>query len=89
MAGYQAVVDFSGTATFKVDNSYAPGDVNGDGSVNSSDETLLRVLVKPRSRPATTDELRAGDLNGNGLLEYRYLILLKRILAGLPVNIRP
>ena len=87
VAGYQAVVDFTGAAAFTVDAAYQPGDLTGDGAVSAADESLLQVLIKPKARQPSADELRAGDLNGNGRLDYQDEILLKRLLAGLPLNI--
>jgi hypothetical protein len=87
VAGYQAVVDFAGAATFTVDTTYQAGDLTGDGAVTAADDTLLQILIKPKARTPTANELRAGDLNGNGHLDYQDLILLKRLIAGLPLNI--
>ena len=87
VAGYQAVVDFSGNAEVSVDMVYQPGDLTGDGLVTAADDTLLQALIKPKARKPTVNELRAGDINGNGLLDYPDVILLKRLLAGLPLNI--
>jgi hypothetical protein len=87
VAGYQAVVDFSTPAAFSVDTTYQAGDLTGDGAVTAADDTLLQILIKPKARKPTVNELHAGDLNGNGLLDYPDVILLKRLLAGLPINI--
>jgi hypothetical protein len=87
VAGYQAVVDFTGAELFKVDSLYQAGDVTGDGAVSVADDALLQTLIKPRARQPSANELRAGDLNGNGQLDYPDVILLKRLLAGLPLNI--
>lgn len=70
----------------ETDTSYIDGDLTGDGVVTSADRQLLKDLIKPKSRAPTADELMAGDLNGDGGLDEKDLVLLLRLLAGLPLD---
>ena len=66
-------------------NVYGPGDVNGDGFVTQDDFVLLVQIVAHRRTP-TDDQLAAGDLNGNGVLDHRDAQILKRMLQGKSKN---
>lgn len=52
-----------GNAVFK------PGDVTGDGVVNAEDLRYMTKLISGGSKRCTANELKAGDLNGNGKLD--------------------
>lgn len=58
------------------------GDVSGDGTINSTDYTLMKryVLKIINDFPAVEDDLWAGDLNGDGLINSTDLTLLKRYI---------
>jgi hypothetical protein len=64
-------------------NTYIEGDLTGDGLVTTADKDLLKDLIKPKSRAPTADELMAGDLNADGKLDEKDLVLLLRLLNGL------
>jgi hypothetical protein len=87
LQGFAVAVDSSGSEFVEVDGTYTPGDVNGDGVVTEADEDLLKILAKPKAREPSEDELAAGDLNADGKLDQRDLVLLKRLLAGLPLDV--
>ena len=57
--------------------------------VTNDDKNLLKDLIKPKSRQPTADELMAGDLNGDGKLDEKDLVLLLRLLDGLPLDNSP
>jgi hypothetical protein len=44
---------------------------------------LLKELTKKKSRPASAEELMAGDLNGDGKLDAKDLVLMKQLLSTL------
>jgi len=60
--------------------AYIDGDLTGDGLVTTADKDLIKELTKPKSRPATADELSAGDLNGDGKLDHKDMVLLIQML---------
>ena len=64
------------------DGAYAPGDLTGDAEITEADEDLLKVLILPNSRSPTYDELTAGDLNSDGVLDLKDLTLLMKLLSG-------
>jgi hypothetical protein len=86
IAGNAVNVIFEGSGFVEIADDYMLGDVDGDGVVTGADEDLLKLLTKNNSRPPTEAELRAGDLNGDGKLDQNDKVLLKRLLAGLPLN---
>lgn len=67
-------------------DDYIDGDLTGDGNVTDADKDLLKDLIKPKSRPPTADELMAGDLNGDGMLSEKDLVLILRLINGLPLD---
>ena len=69
-----------------VGSTYGPGDVTGDGIVDTADKDLLKQLTKKKARDPTPDEMRAGDLNGDGKLDAKDVTLLLRLLRGLDLN---
>ena len=60
---------------------YKHGDVNGDGSINAADVTLLINLTL--SQGADEFQLEAGDMNGDGsLTTYDVTALISYVLAN-------
>jgi hypothetical protein len=64
-------------------DTYTEGDLTGDGLVTTADKNLLKDLIKPKSRAPTANELMSGDLNADGKLDEKDLVLLLRLLNGL------
>ena len=50
--------------------------------MTNADKDLLKDLIKPNSRPPTAEELMAGDLNGDGTLNVKDLVLMVQLLAA-------
>ena len=68
-------------AAAAVGADYEPGDVNSDGSINSSDLTVLRKYIAGGYEDLTID-LAASDVNADGLIDVTDLILIRRFIAG-------
>lgn len=60
------------------------GDLNGDGSIDSTDLTLMkRYLLKIVIDLPVEDDLKAADVNGDGSVNSTDLTLLKRFILGI------
>lgn len=59
---------------------YTPGDVNGDGVVNTKDVSLIRRWIAG-GYGQTIDE-RAGDVNNDGKINTKDVSLIRRFIAG-------
>ena len=59
---------------------YRLGDVTGDGVVDTLDLRLLAKLKSAAGRKWTANQLKAGDFNGNGLLDNAYYQALRDLL---------
>lgn len=66
---------------------YKPGDLNGDGTVNGKDITLLRRNIVG-SYEININEL-AGDVNSDGRLNGVDVTLIRRYLVGYDVELKP
>jgi len=84
--GNPLVVDIVNEGGIEIEDGYLPGDLDGDGLVGMADFARLRDLLKPSSDPPTPEELLAGDLNGDGRLTHKDLVLLLRLILGLPLD---
>ncbi len=79
-------VDFSDKAVFTVQSEFILGDVNGDGVVNvSGDYTLAHRIAIGQVIP-TEDQIRAGDIDGDGRITKCDATLIKRIAEGKNIN---
>lgn len=85
-SGCRLIVDRSDTATFTVSGSYILGDINGDGIVNVNGDFALAMKIAVGQRGPTSDELMAGDIDGDGLITKADATLIKRIIQNLPIN---
>lgn len=66
---------------------YFKGDVNGDGDLDGDDVRYMQKLVMGSVKP-TTDEIRAGDFNGDGKLTTADYTLLRKYFADLGISNR-
>ena len=83
--GSELSVDYSDTALFTVANQYMPGDLNGDGVVNSNDVFMVIQAILGQ-RTLTQLEFNAADLNGDGELSGADAVMILRLAFGLPIN---
>lgn len=66
-------------------SGYLPGDLNGDGKVNTADAILtLRYAVRLES--FDSGRVAASDLNADGILDCGDAVLIQRAGVGLPIN---
>lgn len=63
--------------------NYGLGDINGDGWVNDDDLEFLKSFLHPSAEDPSTDEISAGDTNGDGKLTGRDLLGITRIISEL------
>ena len=68
----------SKSLTWQAIVAYTPGDVNGDGKINVTDNTILRDYILGKD-PANFVE-KAGDIDGNGVINITDLTKLKDII---------
>lgn len=61
---------------------FAPGDVNGDGKVNSRDYALVKRYVLKSYEDAPKDMVQRMDVNGDGSVNARDYQLLKRVVLN-------
>ncbi len=64
--------------------STLPGDVNGDGKVNTKDSVLLRKHILD----GTVIDEEAGDVDGTGKINSRDSILLRQYILGMDVELK-
>ena len=61
-------------------SDFLPGDVNGDGKVNSTDVMMLRKFI---SNPNTVEiDKSAADMNGDGKVNSTDVMLLRKQIAN-------
>jgi len=83
--GNSLAIDATDIAVMTVANAYFPGDVDGDGILSQSDYDLAMELAVGQ-RPATPEEIAAGDMNGNGQLDIDDAHLILRMINGKDPN---
>ncbi|RCX14837.1 dockerin type I repeat protein [Anaerobacterium chartisolvens] len=60
------------------------GDLNGDGSVNTTDYALMKMYILGTIEDFPVDnDLKAGDLNGDGVIDSRDFAVFKQYLLGI------
>lgn len=85
-SGFETDVILNQPADLLLAAEHQLGDINGDGVVDANDETALLAHTRNNAPPPGEEALLAGDLNGDGELSVPDLILLKRLLRGLPID---
>ncbi len=60
---------------------YTPGDLNGDGAVNSMDANLMKRILAGILTP-TEEQILAGDFDGNSVINGMDSNVLVRVIAG-------
>ncbi|MFQ5604140.1 MAG: dockerin type I domain-containing protein [bacterium] len=60
-----------------------PGDINGDGKVDSSDIARGVQIALGKLPPATQSELASGDINRDGRITVQDLVFISNTIAGL------
>ncbi len=64
-----------------VEPEYTPGDINGDGAVNSMDANLMKRILAGILTP-TEEQILAGDFDNNGVINGMDSNVLVRVIAG-------
>ncbi|MCX7047914.1 MAG: dockerin type I domain-containing protein, partial [Candidatus Sumerlaeota bacterium] len=70
-------IDNTATASLTVAKPILWGDVDGNGKVQITDAAVLRMIVLGTLTP-TTEQIEAGDMNGDRLLDSADVVLLMR-----------
>ncbi len=65
---------------------YTPGDLNGDGTINSTDVVYLRRYIAGYD---ITIKEAAGDVNDDGLLNSTDVVFIRRFIAGYDIQLKP
>lgn len=78
-------VNFSTVNGFIIQNTYTPGDVNNDGTINSKDSILLRKYILGAN---VTINLDAADVNKDGNINSKDSILLRKYILGANVELK-
>lgn len=65
---------------------YTPGDLNGDGTINSTDVVYLRRYIAGYD---IAIKEAAGDVNDDGLLNSTDVVFIRRFIAGYDIQLKP
>jgi hypothetical protein len=84
--GNSLAVDYTDKAVFTVASAFILGDINGDGVVDVPGDFTLAMKIAVGQRAPDADELRAGDIDGDGKITKTDATLIKRIVHGLAIN---
>lgn len=73
------------SAFFRVNGEFArmKGDFNGDGAVTIEDVMLMQRIIADRSMSVMKDELYAGDIDNNGVIDIYDCQYVRNYLIGL------
>jgi hypothetical protein len=82
-SGAPVQVNIGAPALVEFEASYLRGDVNRDGRVDKDDENLIKFYMKPKSPEPPTEILLTADLNGDGQITPKDLVLFKRLVNGI------
>ncbi|MDD4872626.1 MAG: cohesin domain-containing protein [Kiritimatiellae bacterium] len=84
--GSPLAVDSSDKAVFTVQSTFILGDINGDGVVTVSGDFTLAMRMANGQLIPTEDQLRAGDIDGDGKITKIDATLIQRIALGKCIN---
>ena len=86
VSGASLTVNPGRNATVTISQTSQLGDVNGNGVVDSNDAaTLLQVITSEMPAPSDV-QMQAADLNADGVLDQQDMVLMRRLLDGLPLD---
>jgi hypothetical protein len=84
--GSELGVDAADVGVFMVGAAFMLGDVNGDAVVDVDGDYLLAMQMAVGSVLPNADQLKAGDIDGDGEITKTDATLIKRLAQGLPIN---
>ena len=70
-----------GNASSQADSAFVYGDLNGDGSADLTDLTLLSVYLMTRTAGSSIKNLEAGDVDGSGSVDIADLPRFKQYIS--------
>jgi hypothetical protein len=86
VSGASLTVNSGRNATVTITQTSQLGDVDGNGLVDSNDAaSLLEIITSEKPAPSDV-QMQAADLNADGVLDQQDMVLMRRLLDGLPLD---